>query len=181
MAGPELLLLRHGPALDRELAARRGLPDGDRPLTPRGERRTRAVCAALRELDLSAQCLCSSPLLRARQTAAIAVEAGLAAALELSEALSPGADPLPLLEHWWAHLPGAGARPAAAPRLVLVGHEPDLSLLAARLIGAPAGSLALRKAGVALLRFESDGDGPAPWPTPRLRLLLSPGSLGVRR
>ena len=49
-----------------------------------------------------------------------------------------------------------------------MGHEPDLGDLAARLIGAPAGGVTLRKAGVAVLRF-----GP-PW---SLRWLLSPRSL----
>jgi phosphohistidine phosphatase len=84
-------------------------------------------------------------------------EVGLAPALELAHALAPGGDPEPLL----AALDG---------RLILVGHEPDLSALACRLIGAPAGSLVLRKAGAILLSL-------GPGAGARLRLLLSPRSL----
>ncbi|MFO7629070.1 MAG: hypothetical protein R6W06_06045, partial [Prochlorococcaceae cyanobacterium] len=83
---------------------------------------------------------------------------------EQSAALAPGGDPLPLLELWAA----AAVAPGERGRLLLVGHEPDLGLLAARLIGAPAGSIALRKAGVVVLTFAP------PW---CLRLLLSPRSL----
>jgi hypothetical protein len=74
------------------------------------------------------------------------------------------------LPQWLASLsPPEGER----PRLLLVGHEPDLGLLACRLIGAPAGAIELRKAGLAVLRL-------APTPLGRLegsaqlQLLLSP-------
>jgi phosphohistidine phosphatase len=53
--------------------------------------------------------------------------------------------------------------------LVLVGHEPDLGDLAARLIGAPSGTITLKKAGVALLSL---GSGLA-----QLRLLAGPKQL----
>lgn len=152
----DLLLLRHGiaaePSADR--------PDAERPLTPRGEERTRAVLQRLVALELGCDQLLTSPLLRARQTAELAVAAGLAPALGVAEALAPGGDPLPLLE-----------QAAGVGRLLLVGHEPDLGNLAARLIGAPAGSLLLKKAGVALLQRQ--GPGPA-W---RLLLLLGPAQL----
>ncbi|MFO7629117.1 MAG: histidine phosphatase family protein, partial [Prochlorococcaceae cyanobacterium] len=140
----ELVLLRHGIALDREVAAAEAMADGDRPLTGRGRERTRAVLERLRQLDLVADRLLTSPLRRARQTADLALAAGLAPELEQSAALAPGGDPLPLLELWAA----AAVAPGERGRLLLVGHEPDLGLLAARLIGAPAGSIALRKAGV---------------------------------
>ena len=48
-----------------------------------------------------------------------------------------------------------------------MGHEPDLSLLASRLLGHGEPLLELRKAGVALLRHHEEGG----W---MLRLLLSP-------
>lgn len=159
----ELVLLRHGIALDRGLAAAEGLADAERPLTARGRARTRAVVERLRQLDLVADRLCTSPLRRTRQTADLALAAGLAPALEPTEALAPGGDPLRLLTPWLE-----AAAPADRGRLLLVGHEPDLGDLAARLIGAPPGSVTLRKAGVAVLTF-----GPS-W---CLRLLLSPRSL----
>ena len=179
-AQASLLLLRHGIAEVR----RPGLPDHGRALTAAGRRRTEAVLEKLVALGLGVERLIASPLLRARQTAEIAVAAGLAPALELATALEPGGDALPLLAAWLAPAPAAG--PALRPlRLALVGHEPDLGDLAARLIGAPAGSIPLRKAGLALLEPEGLGDpvtpagqdpaafspGPGIW---RLRLLLSP-------
>lgn len=155
-----LLLLRHGIAEER----RPDRPDGDRALTPRGVERTRAVLARLVQLDFGCDQLLTSPLRRACQTAELAVAAGLAPALGVADALAPGGDPLPLLE-------SAGGM----ARLALVGHEPDLGDLAARLIGAPAGALVLKKAGVALLQRDADVPGPhGGW---RLRVLLGPAQL----
>jgi phosphohistidine phosphatase len=159
----ELLLLRHGIAEERGGA----IPDAARALTARGRERSRAVLQRLLERDLRAARLLSSPLRRARETAELALSAGLAPSLELAEALAPGGDALAALPPWLASLEA----PAGAwPRLLLVGHEPDLGTLAARLIGAPPGSLTLRKAGLAVLRLpRSAAPGQA-----SLRLLLSP-------
>lgn len=156
----QLLLLRHGIAEERSPER----PDGERALTPRGVERTRAVLARLVALDLCCDQLLTSPLRRAYQTAELAVAAGLAPGLGVTEALAPGGDPLPLLE-----------RAAGVPRLALVGHEPDLGDLAARLIGAPSGALVLKKAGVALVQRATGTAGlHGQW---RLRLLLGPAQL----
>ena len=198
-SGPRLLLLRHGIAEDRS----EDRPDGLRALTPAGHRRTTAVLERAVALGLAADRLVSSPLVRARQTAEIALRAGLAPCLELATALEPGADPLPLLARWLAsnptavapqslglHPPGAAPAPKADPstpaadrplRLALVGHEPDLGELAARLLGAPPGSIALRKAGLAVLVLPrcaqarlADQAAVGAW---RLQLLLTPRAL----
>ncbi len=155
----ELLLFRHGIAADR--ADTRADPgagagagaDAQRALTAEGRSRTRAVAGQLMRLGLGAERLVSSPLVRARQTGEIAVAAGLAPRLELDGALAPGGDPLPLV---WE---------SSCSRLMLVGHEPDLGLLACRLLGAPAGAIQLKKAGVALIALT---------PMPSLLLLLAP-------
>jgi phosphohistidine phosphatase len=126
-------------------------------------------------LGLQAERLVSSPLIRASQTAEIALAVGLAPSLEMAEALAPGADPLPLLQAWLAS--GRNGEPAMR-RLLLVGHEPDLGLLAARLIGAAPGSITLRKAGLALLVFEGEPTGDTLGSAEAsLRLLLSPRAL----
>lgn len=162
MAPLELLLLRHGIAEERDPSR----PDSERALTAAGRRRTQAVVERLVALGLHSERLVSSPLVRARQTAELAVAAGLAPALVLDAALAPEGDPWPLL-HW----------PPGVCRLALVGHEPDLGNLAAALIGAPAGRVVLKKAGVVLLQLEN------PLPTTglsgraRLRLLLGPAQL----
>ncbi|MFN6131824.1 MAG: phosphohistidine phosphatase SixA [Synechococcaceae cyanobacterium] len=141
----ELLLLRHGIAEPRE----QGRSDAARTLTAAGRRRCAAVLTRLRQRGLAADRLLSSPLVRARQTAELAVEADLAPCLELAEELAPDGDPLGQLASWLGVVP---ARSGRRPRLLLVGHEPDLGDLASALIGAPAGAITLRKSGLALLR-----------------------------
>ena len=165
----ELLLLRHGIAEERAI----GLEDAQRSLTPEGRERTRHQLARLEALGLHCDLVLSSPLVRARQTAELAVAAGLAPELELAAALAPLADPLPLLERW---LGAVSPRPGWR-RLALVGHEPDLSTLAALLIGVPMArapqALQLKKAGVALLQWP----GTPPMDllgSARLELLLPP-------
>ena len=178
MPSTELLLLRHGIAEPRSPQR----ADRIRALTDRGRQRTRAVLERALALGLVADQMLSSPLTRARQTAEIARSLGLAPSLELSATLEPGHDPLPMLAATLASLAAAQperdatATATATPmekarrRLLLVGHEPDLGLLAARLLGATPGSIELRKAGLALLVLPA---GPTPG-SASLRLLLSP-------
>jgi phosphohistidine phosphatase len=168
----ELLLLRHGIAEER-------CPervDGERALTAVGRSRTRAVAERLVQLGLGCDQLVTSPLVRARQTAEIAVGAGLVAqgspslslrvdAARVDAALAPGGDPLPLV----AEFQRAASAHKGLLRLALVGHEPDLGALAAQLIGAPEGAIALKKAGIALLLL-GPGRG-------QLKLLMAPRQL----
>jgi phosphohistidine phosphatase len=179
MAPPtwELLLLRHGIAEERSA----GRPDAGRQLTPAGRQRARAVLERAAHLGLKADRLLSSPLARAWQTGEIAQAVGLAVTLELAQALEPGGDPLPLLPTWLAQGAGdppplapAGDAPASPRRLLLVGHEPDLGMLAARLLGAAPGSIALRKAGLALLRLPTPEDGRSLAGRARLEWLVRP-------
>jgi len=163
VARRELLLLRHGIAEERRV----DLPDGRRALTPEGRQRTEAVVQRLLELGLGCDLLLSSPYMRARQTADLARLAGLAPDLELAAGLEPAGEIGPLMQLW---LGESSPRPGWR-RLALVGHEPDLGQLAARLIGAPAGAVSLKKAGVALVALPEEGRAA------RLQLLLSPRSL----
>ena len=153
----ELLLWRHGIAEDRHPDR----PDQERALTAEGRQRTAAVAAELCRLQLHCDRLLSSPLRRALQTAEIGVAAGLAPALELEDRLAPGGDPRPLLQ--------------AGPwrRLGLVGHEPDLGELASSLLGLPAGTISVRKAGIVLLRLGPTGAS--------LEALIGPRLLRLRR
>ncbi len=168
MAELDLILLRHG------LAQPHGsIDDGLRALTPEGRQRTLRVCQRAGQLGLKAPALISSPLVRARQTGEIAVEAGLAPALSTSEALAPGANPEPLIHDWLAE------RRGCASKLILVGHEPDLSLLACRLIGAPAGALVLKKAGILVLSWPLGAAAASTAHPARLRLLLTPKALAA--
>ena len=103
----ELLLIRHGIAVERGSTA----TDEERALTAEGRARTRKVLQRLEKLDLSCGPLVSSPLVRARQTAELALQLELGDTLSFSDALSPGHDPMPLLlelleEPWWHREPG---------------------------------------------------------------------------
>ena len=172
----ELLLLRHGIAEPRSP----DLDDAQRTLTQEGRERSLGQFQRLAELELGCDLVLSSPLVRARQTAELVVAAGLAPELELAAPLAPLADPLPLLERWLGPVsPRSGWR-----RLALVGHEPDLSTLAALLIGVPMGqaphALQLKKAGAALLQWPAPPQGGLPG-SARLELLLPPRLLLGRR
>ena len=140
MAATTLLLLRHGIAEER----RPDLADGDRALTAQGRERTRAVLERLVALGLTADRLLFSPLLRARQTAEIAVAVGWSPVADLAAELAPGGAARRCLPEWCS---------AGGDSLALVGHEPDLSTLACQLIGASPGCLALRKAGLIQLQL----------------------------
>ena len=104
----------------------------------------------------------SSPYDRALEAAQIAREAGLAPVLDSDERLCPGG---PVAEVLNDH---SGC-------VALVGHEPDLGLLACDLLGLPPGSVRIRKAGLVQLRSSPGG-----WTLEGLlrpKLLL--GSLGI--
>ena len=131
----ELVLLRHGIAEPRQA----GRDHPDRPLTAAGRQRTQMVMAALVRRGLRLDRLLSSPYLRARQTAELALGAGLASGLAIDERLKPGG----ALEMLVTSFDG---------RVGLVGHEPDLGDLACTLLGCPPGGLMLKKAGVIQLR-----------------------------
>src|SRR6516225_7203164 len=127
MPGPfELYLIRHAIAEERGEA---WPDDAKRPLTDEGISRMRKAARGLARLDVSIDLVLSSPLVRARQTAEI-----VAAAL----------DPRPPIVHIESLAPGGAyatfvadlEKHARKTRLALVGHEPGIGELAARLIGS---------------------------------------------
>ncbi len=110
-----LFIVRHAEAASGE-------PDALRPLTTTGREQARALAERLPAADA----VLTSPLLRARQTAAlIARSAGIEA--EVDERLAPGAT----AEHVRASLEGREGT------IVVVGHQPDCSRIAAELVGGP--------------------------------------------
>jgi phosphohistidine phosphatase len=156
----KLYVMRHGPAEDH---AESGL-DGDRALTAAGRERTRAVAKALLDGDEMPLLVLTSPLVRAVQTAEIvAVTTELSdrsGTVATSRELAPGGD--------GATLARSLAR-ADKRRVMLVGHEPDLSELVARLLGNGLGR-SMDKSMVVGLRLPAHG--PA-----KLRFVLEPRRL----
>ena len=142
-----LFILRHGIAVERDPSS---FPDDSkRPLTLKGEDRIRLVCDAIREMDISFDQILSSPFLRARQTADIvASELNLRTVLGFRDELKPGADFKALIRRINLLRP-------APENILLVGHEPDLSLLISQLISGQSETLVdLKKGGLAKLEIK---------------------------
>lgn len=145
----DLYLLRHG------VAVRRGTPgyaaDRTRPLTPEGRRRLGSIALGMRRLGLDFDAIFSSPYVRARETAElVARRLGMDRHVATSPLLAPDADQGRLLSELDAMTSRASAR------VLLVGHEPDLSRLASILVfGDEGGLLKLRKGGLAKLSVEA--------------------------
>ena len=159
----ELYLVRHA------IAAERGpdYPDDEqRPLTPEGAAKWRRSVAGLRKFGLILDVVITSPLVRAHETAE-ALAAGLKPKpkLVVAEVLSPGRKPAAVLAEI-AKYAGMARGPS---RLALVGHEPDLGELAARLLGAK-GAIEFKKGAVCRI----DLDRAMPGGPGTLGLLLPP-------
>jgi phosphohistidine phosphatase len=141
----ELLIVRHAIAFDRD--ARRWPDDDERPLSARGMARARKAALGLKGIAGRPARVLTSPLLRARQTAAILTQvAGWPRAVPCHQ-LMPGVAPAELL---------ALIGRSRDERLAVVGHEPGLGHLLSTCLpgGARTAAFALRKMGVALLEFK---------------------------
>lgn len=155
----KLYLMRHGPAEDHAPSGR----DFDRALTGSGRERTRLVAVELGKRGEAPKRIVSSPLVRAVETARIvAATLEVDRPIEESDELAPDGDGRRLVRQLLAE----GAR-----RVMLVGHEPDISFLAAELL--PTWTRGFDKAMVLGLRVRSDAE-------PESRFLLEPKTLTWR-
>jgi phosphohistidine phosphatase len=143
----EIYLMRHGIAAD--LDAQGGADDAQRPLTPDGRLKLRAVAKGLQRIGVELDWIVSSPLLRAVETAdVIAEELPSGAARDTSEALSPGHVSAPKVTTFLAEHP-------ERKRVLLAGHEPSLSQLASELVGAAhTANFAFKKGGCCLIELD---------------------------
>lgn len=162
--GYEFYIMRHGVAVSRGSAG--FSDDSKRPLTPDGKSKMKQIANGLRRLGFTPDWVVTSSLVRAVETAEIVAESvGSKVAMDFCDALSPGGSAEALVSFLAKH---PGRR-----RVLVVGHEPDLSELAARLIGAGRhANLAFKKGGCCLIRFsEFPPKSPGQlvwWLTPRL-------------
>ena len=122
----ELYLIRHGIAEDRGEA---WPDDSKRPLTQGGASKLRKSARALERLGVVLDLIVTSPFVRSRQTAEIIV-GGLDPHphIAAAESLAPGGTVAAVLSELEKH--------AKRQRIALVGHEPGMGELAARLIGS---------------------------------------------
>jgi phosphohistidine phosphatase len=155
----QLWLLRHA---DAEPHGTR--QDAQRKLTARGERQARIAGRAMTRMALSFKTILVSPKVRAQQTAELAC-------LEL------GSDQRGLMETYpplASDFDGSQALEAlgglaTGERLLLVGHEPDMSGVLCDLTGA---RVDVKKGGLAMVRLEGRSRG-------ELILVLRPNELAL--
>jgi phosphohistidine phosphatase len=118
----ELYLLRHGEAEPHTK------DDASRALTVKGRKDVRLVAGRAMAAGTSVDLVLSSPLVRARETAQIAAEIFEVSGIVETPALLPEAQPSAL----WKEL----QKLPESHRVLLSGHEPAMSSLAAFLLDA---------------------------------------------
>ncbi len=136
----DLILLRHGKAEDEN-------PEGDfsRNLTEKGREQSRRAARLLKSAGKLPAILLTSPLIRARQTAD-----------EFSRTAEiPGA----ITQSWLA----CGMAPETAlkelakfpefKRVMIIGHEPDFSLLIQWFTGTSGDSIQVKKGAIACIQI----------------------------
>jgi phosphohistidine phosphatase len=138
----QIWLLRHAEAEPHGTR-----PDSDRRLTPRGEQQARAAGVAIQQLAVAFDEVLFSPKVRARATAELAAEGWSAqqrGLLREHPPLAGGFDAPQAID-------ALAGVPAQDGRLLLVGHEPDLSSTVG---GLTSGRIDLKKGGLAVVRLE---------------------------
>jgi phosphohistidine phosphatase len=158
----QILIIRHAKAGQRGLLGFIGKKDATRPLTDAGRRDMRKAVRGLQKLVPEIDVIASSPLTRARETADI---------------VSRRYDDIPVME--LAPLAPGGSKEdvlawlrdqKATATVVLVGHEPDLGILASWLLSGGAESfLSLKKGAACLIEMSekpTPGSGSLEWVLP---------------
>ena len=158
-----LYVLRHAIAEE----PRPGQSDSTRQLTETGRSRCRRVLAHAKRVKVQPQNILTRPYDRAAQTAEIAkAELGFDRELITSNALLPFVS----VQDLWNEIRDY----TAGGDVMVVGHNPQLSMLVVWLLGGRADALWLKKSGLVAL----DIGGAGPRPRAELSWLLTPGSVG---
>jgi len=142
--GHELYLIRHGIAEERGEA---WPDDTKRPLTDEGIDRLQKSARALERLGVSFDVVLTSPLVRTHQTAEIVASACSPKPSVVNvEALAPGGSTAAVIAELEKH--------AKKTRIAIVGHEPDIGELAAKLAGMRV-DLEFKKGAIARIDVEA--------------------------
>lgn len=158
-----ICILRHGTSEPSNM----GIPDSDRRLTRGGRRELKAVLKQTRKAGIVPELILTSPLTRALETAEIAESALGCDQVTQTKALLPGVAP----EQTWKEIRSHNG----LQELMLVGHEPHLSQLAAFLLEAPV-ALDLKKGSILRLAIQ-DENGP---PKGVVKWMLTPKLAGAK-
>ena len=158
----QLWVLRHAEAEPHGTRA-----DAERRLTARGEGQARTAGLALRRLGGRFDAVLFSPKARAQATAELAAAEWNGAQQKLLRAYPPlagGFDAQGAIE--------AASEVGPDGRLLIVGHEPDLSEVVGALTGARA---EIKKGGLAVVRLQGAGGELAALLRPRELALIAGG------
>jgi phosphohistidine phosphatase len=143
-----LYIVRHAIAVSRGTS---GMDDDDRALTDEGVSKMRQIAAGLCRLGCVPEIILSSPLVRARQTAEILLQAfGKGIELEIFPALAP--------EGARGDLFGKinSLEKKRIQRLMIVGHKPSLGEIAGEIaFGSSKHYIELKKGGVCTIELDS--------------------------
>jgi len=159
-------LVRHGIAMDREDP--KCPPDTERPLTPKGMKRSHSAALGLRALKIRPDTILTSPWLRAVQTAEIFCEVMGFSSKKIVQvdALKGTSTPAELFRE---------LAKLRANTVLCFGHEPHLHLVIGQVLHTAAKITELKKAGVACLELDRisppQGQLVALYPASTLRLL----------
>lgn len=166
------LLIRHAAAI---APGTPGVLEDERPLASFAEVKFRAAARGLARIAPAPDVILTSPVARARATAEIVAHAFTSRA--------PGIEPA-LDGTTVDGIMAALKRQPDEATVALVGHEPMLGTLLARLLGLTEGErLAFRRGGAALVELPDGLDGPGRliwFLHPRVLRTLAPGS-GIAR
>lgn len=134
-----LYILRHGDA------SQQSTDDASRPLTSLGEQQAEWAAKALRSSDVAINLILSSPLLRAIQTAGIVQRELKVHELRQTDWLLPGTEDNKLISE---------INSASKSTMLLVGHEPHLSMFTSLLISGTRNSqIDIKKGGLLCLNL----------------------------
>jgi phosphohistidine phosphatase len=140
----ELYVLRHAIALSTFEAG--VSEDSERPLSEEGRDKMKRIASAMKTLGVEVDLILSSPYVRARETAEIAHLTLKSAKFEFSDALASGQDNKHVLAELRQRFP-------KFKRIMVVGHEPDLSTLITRITCVGRLRLEMKKAGLAKIEI----------------------------
>ncbi len=146
----ELILWRHAEAED-------GVPDLKRCLTPKGEKQAEKMAAFLRKQLPQRTRILVSPAVRTQQTAH-----ALTKQFETEPDIGPGSDADTVLH--------AAGWPKGQGSVLIVGHQPYLGEVAAKLLSGSDASYSIKKGAVWWIDCREGGEI-------TLRLVISPDFL----
>jgi phosphohistidine phosphatase len=157
----QIYLLRHGIAED----PKPGMRDADRALTQEGRKKLAKTLSRAREVGVAPTLIVTSPYLRAKETAQIAAaELQYKGELLETKSLIPAGTPQGVWDEVREH--------KSEEQILLVGHEPLFSSLAAFLLGSSSVQIDFKKGAILRVdvdRFPAQPRGVLKWYlTPRL-------------